>query len=180
MPAGRPTDYCIETVNLICERIADGETLRAICADADMPAKATVFGWLVNHKEFSDRYARAREAQGDALIEEAREIVDDGTNDWMERQDKEGRNIGWQINGEAVQRSRLRAEQRRWEAAKLKPTVYGDKQFIEHSGSITFKDASDEDLIAELFELARTGHLALPPGYKLVELDAEEDFSDLA
>jgi hypothetical protein len=41
MPAGRPSDYTQEIADLICERIADGESLRAICAGDDMPNKST-------------------------------------------------------------------------------------------------------------------------------------------
>ena len=66
MPAGRPTTYTPEIGNEICERIAEGETLRSICADSHMPAKSTVLLWVVdqNHQEFSDQYMIAREAAG--------------------------------------------------------------------------------------------------------------------
>jgi hypothetical protein len=36
---GRPSDYCAEIAMTICDRLADGESLRAICADAEMPDK---------------------------------------------------------------------------------------------------------------------------------------------
>ena len=49
---GRPTDYTLELATLICERMVEGETLRKICADDDMPHRSTVFRWLMRHPEF--------------------------------------------------------------------------------------------------------------------------------
>lgn len=126
---GRPTNYSADLVDLICERIADGESLRSICKDETMPAKSTVFGWLAipDHEEFRTKYALAREAQTEALVDEMTEIADDGSNDWMERKDAEGAVIGWQENGEALRRSALRISTRQWIAEKLKPKKYGSK-----------------------------------------------------
>jgi hypothetical protein len=41
---GRPSDYCAEIPMTICDRLTAGESLRAICADAGMPDKATDAG----------------------------------------------------------------------------------------------------------------------------------------
>src|SRR5271156_342956 len=46
-PIGRPSLFTTELGDEICNRIADGESLRAICDEADMPDKATVFRWLL-------------------------------------------------------------------------------------------------------------------------------------
>ena len=63
------------------------------------------------------------------------DIADDAANDWMER---EGENSqGWQLNGEHVQRTRLRLDTRKWIAARLAPKKYGDKVDVEHSGGLT-------------------------------------------
>ncbi|CAB4121084.1 hypothetical protein UFOVP154_22 [uncultured Caudovirales phage] len=88
---------------------------------------STIFKWLNAFPEFAEQYARAREAQADTLADELTDIADDGSNDWMERKDAEGVIIGWRENGEAVQRSRLRVDTRKWIASKLKPKKYGDK-----------------------------------------------------
>jgi hypothetical protein len=61
------------------------------------------------------------------LTEEILDIADDGSNDWMEKLDKDGKSVGWAVNGEAVQRSKLRVDARKWIASKLKPKKYGDK-----------------------------------------------------
>lgn len=125
MPAGRPTDYSLELTARICARIADGESLRSICRDEDMPSTVSVFLWLQKHPEFTNQYVRAREAQADALADDILEISDDARNDWMERHGEDA--AGWAVNGEHIQRSRLRVDARKWIASKLKPKKYGDK-----------------------------------------------------
>lgn len=151
---GRPSSYTQEIADLICERIANGESLRTICADEAMPAKSTVFKWLAERSEFSDQYARAREAQADALFDEIIDIADDGTNDWMEKHSADGEAIGWRENGEALRRSVLRVDARKWMAGKLRPKVYGDRTQMEHTGAnggpiehtVSAKDLSDDEL----------------------------------
>lgn len=119
MPAGRPTDYTQEIADAICEKIADGKSLRKICDADDMPNKATVFRWLASSKEFSDQYARARESQADSLFDDVLSIADQYDN----AQDK--------LDIEHIQRAKLRIDARKWMAGKLKPKVYGEKQEID-------------------------------------------------
>ena len=137
--AGRPTTYSDKVANSICDRIADGESLRSICGDDAMPSKSTVFEWLANdaHVEFRTKYARAREAQADALFDEMIDIADDGRNDWMEKRNSDGENIGWQENGEALRRSDLRIKTRQWMASKLQPKKYGEKLDLNVDGKMT-------------------------------------------
>lgn len=145
---GRPSDFSQEVTDLICERLADGESLRSICADDDMPGKSTVFGWLAdpNHEEFRTKYALAREAQTEALVDEMTEIADDGTNDWMEQRDGDGQLIGWKENGEALRRSALRISTRQWIAEKLKPKKYGAKMALS--------DADGGPLVVQVVKFA--------------------------
>jgi hypothetical protein len=128
---GRPSDFTQKTADAICTRLAAGESLRAICLSDGMPDKSTVFRWLAINEPFRDQYARAREAQADFYAEEIIEISDDGTNDWMERRSEAekgaGIESGWVLNGEHVQRSRLRVDARKWFASKVAPKKYGDK-----------------------------------------------------
>ena len=104
-----------------------------------MPSCASVFLWLRKYPEFSEQYAQAKEESADALVEDILDIADDGTNDWMEMKDKEGAIEGWRQNGEALQRSRLRVDTRKWIASKLKAKKYGDKVEHEHSGKISLE-----------------------------------------
>lgn len=131
----RPSDYTIEKAAEICAEIANGKSVREICRAEEMPAMSTVFLWLSKHKEFSEQYAKAREAQADYLAEELLEIADDGSNDWIERQGKAGEGSIYAVNGEAINRSRLRVDTRKWILSKLQPKKYGDKLTQEHTGA---------------------------------------------
>jgi hypothetical protein len=126
---GRPSIFSEELAARICERLAAGETLRAICRDDGMPAPSTVIGWTYADEAFSEQYAKARQHGYQFMADELLEIADDGSNDWMERQD--GENAGYQFNGEHFQRSRLRVDTRKWLLSKALPKVYGDRQTHE-------------------------------------------------
>lgn len=123
--AGRPTDYSEELADAICERLMDGESLRAICADENMPGKTTVFRWLASNETFRDQYAKAREAQAEAMADEMLDIADNGSNDWMKK--NFGEETRWVENAEAIRRSALRIDTRKWIASRLLPKKYGDK-----------------------------------------------------
>jgi hypothetical protein len=124
---GRPSSFTQEVADAICVRLMDGESLREICASEEMPDRVTVYRWLQSSEAFRNQYAHARDVQADTYADETKAIADDGSNDWMEKFGKDGESIGWQVNGEAVARSRLRLDQRKWHASKLAPKRYGDR-----------------------------------------------------
>jgi tyrosyl-tRNA synthetase len=91
-----------------------------------MPPPSTVIKWVhADWDGFGKQYAEAREAQAHALADDLLEIADDGRNDWMAKND--GENAAYELNGEHVQRSRLRLDTRKWLASKILPKVYGEK-----------------------------------------------------
>lgn len=139
MTTGRPSSFTQDAADTICERIANGESLRSICDDDGFPDKATVFRWLAANEAFRDQYARSREAQADAVFDDILSIADDGRNDWMERKNRDDQNIGWVENGEALRRSQLRIDARKWMAGKLRPKKYGDKVDVGVDGNITIQ-----------------------------------------
>ncbi len=126
---GRPTRYTEAIAVKICRRLAEGESLRKICKNTSMPAISTVMGWLFDgkHAEFSEQYAHARDLQADKLFDEALEIADATSDDWITTEDD--KKI---LDHEHVQRSRLRVDTRKWAAGKLAPKRYGDK--LQHTG----------------------------------------------
>lgn len=115
---GRPTIFSEELADALCERIASGESLRAICAGDDMPGDTTVFRWLSQDSIFREQYARAKAAAMDKMAEDILHIAD-GT---------EGE------AGDDVQRAKLRVDTRKWLMSKLAPKKYGDRIAQEVSG----------------------------------------------
>lgn len=142
---GRPTKYTDKLADKFCSEVAKGYSSRTICKDAAMPCLATIFNWLRTNTEFLAQYEKAKEEQADALAEDMLDIADDGTNDWVERQGKDGSTY-IVLNNEHVQRSRLRVDTRKWIASKLKPKKYGDKTAVEHSGNISLDKLVTESL----------------------------------
>ena len=117
-----------------------------------MPAVSSVFKWIREDAEFSSQYAKAKEESADALMEEMLDIADNGTNDYMENLDGDGNCVGYRLNGEFLQRSKLRVDVRKWAASKLKPKKYGDKTQIDNTSSDgTMSPVSKIELVAKEF-----------------------------
>lgn len=112
MTLGRPSGFTQEIADAICERLSDGESLRTICDDDNMPSKSMVFRWLGKNADFRDQYARARETQADVLVDEIVAIADSEPD---------------------PNKARIRIDARKWTAGKMKPKVYGDKVTNVHS-----------------------------------------------
>lgn len=136
---GRPSKKTDAIIEEVCRRLSKGEPLAVICRDEGMPCPNTVRSWAERDPALSERIARAREDGEDWLAAECLSIADDGTNDWMERLNKDGEAVGYALNGEAVARSKLRVETRLKLLAKWNPKKYGDFQRNE----ITGKDGKD-------------------------------------
>jgi hypothetical protein len=114
----RPTEYTEEIGNTICDRLVDDESLRSICAEPGMPAVATVASWISNNGEFRDMYARAREFQAHCISDDAIDVADDASGDWVEKVRASGRVVRGP-NRKNLPRCRLRIEVRQWVAKEL-------------------------------------------------------------
>lgn len=119
---GRPSLFTPELAEQICERLADGESLRAICRDEQMPNERTVRRWALDNEEFSPQYARAREIGYLGMADDLIEIADESGGDSYTDDDGNER-----TNHEAVARSRLRVDTRKWVLSKALPKIYGDR-----------------------------------------------------
>lgn len=115
---GRPSIYTHDLRERICSQIADGMSLRKICLQKDMPTVGTVCLWLAEDREFSEQYARAREAQAETMADEILDIADEIP--------PMNPTTGAYDSG-AVNHQRLRIDSRKWVASKLKPKKYGDR-----------------------------------------------------
>lgn len=121
---GRPSKYTQAAADAICERIADGESLRSICRDDDMPSTSAVCRWLAEHEAFREQYAHARELQADSLFDDILDIAD-GKRAMIEGCDPD------------VQRDRLAVDARKWMAGKLKGK-YSDRNDVNVNATVAF------------------------------------------
>jgi hypothetical protein len=154
-PAGRPSVYTDDLAADICIRIGDGQSVREIGRAGDMPDARTIFRWLAGNDIFRQQYVLACEARALRMADEINDIADDGSNDWMERFNAEGQSIGWTLNGEHVQRSKLRVDTRRWLLSKLMPKKYGDRLDVNTTLEVTLRAEPDEAIDKRLAEIER-------------------------
>ena len=120
---GRPSSYTQEMADAICARLADGESLRAICSGNGMPSKTTVMRWLAANMSFRDQYACAREQQADTLVDDIVAIADEAALAVKH----DGEDVSLALDATAVARNRLRVDARKWVAARMAPKKYGDR-----------------------------------------------------
>lgn len=128
---GRPTKYSDRLADRICQKIAEGYSVRSICKEKDMVSMQTLFRWLRENDKFREQYVRACEERSYAQAEEIIDIADNATNDYMEKLEGDG----YIFNSENVQRSRLRIDTRKWLMSKMNPKVYGDKLDMTTNGN---------------------------------------------
>ena len=145
---GRPkgsVTYTEELATSILELLSAGVSLREICRRDDMPARVTIHGWIIDDLHgFASRYTQAREIAVDEMADELFDIADDGRNDWVERENERTGSTFVALNDEAIQRARLRVDTRKWYLAKIAPKRFGDKQQVEHTGTINLVNALKE------------------------------------
>jgi hypothetical protein len=73
---GRPSSYTPELAELICRRLSDGESLRAICREAGTPSYRAVLTWAATRPEFRRQYDLARQWAVEAVADDVLELVD--------------------------------------------------------------------------------------------------------
>ncbi len=148
---GRPGKYTDKLAADICVRLMLGESLRTICTDKKMPARATVAYWLngVNAPpEFLDQYARARVIQAELYADDIIDIADEAGLDV--EVDGDGKVT---VNGEVFERAKIRIDARKWIAVKLAPK-YAER-FIHEGGETPIKTEAVSRDPEHLYELAR-------------------------
>jgi hypothetical protein len=125
--------YTDSLARIICERLMGGESLKEICEDNRMPSLRSITRWLADPRlaDFREMYYFARRVQAEIRIDEIFTIADDTSKDWKPKYDKDGEWIEDIPDNEAIQRSRVRIDVRKWYAARLVPRIYGERKEID-------------------------------------------------
>lgn len=106
------------------ERIACGESVRAICDEPGFPSRKTFYGWVLRNDDLRERYETALVARHYALADETLEIADEPV----------GALESGATDSGAVQKQRLQVDTRKWILSKLVPKKYGDRIQQEVTG----------------------------------------------
>lgn len=109
-----------------------------------MPDRSTIVRWGYENigevkddtgkvivEGFYNHYTRARDIGLDVMADDVLDISDDSHDDYTIEEDKNG-NVKTVLNKEAVMRSRLRVDSRKWYLAKMAPKRYGDTRMLMH------------------------------------------------
>ncbi len=99
----------------ILAQMSAGESIRAICRKPGMPHVATVMRNLAADREFSEQYARAMLVRADMKFEELDDI---------------GQKAEETESAVKVAGLRLKADNIKWQLARMNAKKYGDKMAI--------------------------------------------------
>lgn len=131
---GRRSKYTRPLGKAICKMLSRGVTLTSLCKRPLMPREETVLAWASDpDHEFSRQYTRAREVGYIRMGDQILDIADDASKDYRDVVGKDGAVIK-AFNREAIERSKLRIDTRKWLLSKALPKVFGDKVALEHTG----------------------------------------------
>ncbi|MHC2241118.1 terminase small subunit-like protein [Bradyrhizobium elkanii] len=120
--AKRPSEFADEIFDEICDRMANGQGLRKICEDPEMPSRQTFLRWIEKDTGRQAKYQTAREALMDWYAEDIVEIAWDSSKDTI----KDGKGEP-KANHEWINRSRLKVDTLKFLMAKLHPKKYGER-----------------------------------------------------
>lgn len=120
-------------INHVLAQLSCGRAVSRILAeDANMPAQTTWSRWEQNDEELQQKIARARLAGADFHVHETVAIADESSNDvYLDYID--GKPVA-KIDGDAIQRAKLRIETRFKAAAMIAPRKYGAKVDVTSGG----------------------------------------------
>lgn len=119
-----------EMFNAICDNIADeGMSLRKALQLPNTPNAKTFYKWLEESDDKSKQYARACERRAEFYADEILEIADTTNADaWV------GDDGVTRVDGQAIQRSKLMVDTRKWLMSKMNPRKYGNKVDVTSDG----------------------------------------------
>jgi hypothetical protein len=128
-----------ETVLEMCRRIAEGESLKKIGQDPDMPSRGTFLRWCHEDAEIGQMYVIALRLRAAGHAEELEED--------MAELDK-------CTEAYEVAALKVKINTRQWIMSRLLPKQYGDHQIIEHTGEVKLDekqvDARLQHLVARI------------------------------
>lgn len=126
--------YTPELAEIICYEVAEGKTLSDVCRQPGWPGYSTIANWRRKHPEFDDAIKMAMEIRANAMADEILHIADDSSEDWVESNDP--RRPGRVLNKEAVLRSRVKIDTRKWLMGRLYPKKWGEKIEIDQKVTV--------------------------------------------
>jgi len=108
----------------ILDEIIEGRAVRNILKDKGMPSASNFFIWLDSNPEWQKQYGRACDMRADLLFEKMLEVAENTELGEETTYDHNGYKV---VTKDMTAHRRLKVDTYKWQLAKLKPKVYGDK-----------------------------------------------------
>lgn len=118
-----------EIFDKICQRIEEGESLRSVLRDKDMPSSRTFFKWIDEDEEKVKQYARSTSIRADLIFDEILEISDNTIEGSVIHVKGDGTEEV--RTGDMLGHRRLQVDARKWILSKMNPKKYGDKSELD-------------------------------------------------
>jgi hypothetical protein len=112
----------IEVLNLV----ADGLSVTKACEKVGV-TRRLFYDRLKEHEDLRYNYARAIELRADRIFDDILLIADETSSD--KRSVNDEKEI---TDNEAIQRSKLRVDARKWVLSRMNPKKYGDRLNVDH------------------------------------------------
>lgn len=122
-----------EIIKYVLAQLSCGRSVSSILKDDFMPSPPTWYGWLFSDDDLSDKVERAREFGATAILDEIVDIADESGADVYIDHRNDGTPVA-KIDGEAIQRSKLRVYAREKYAQMIAPRRYGPKLDLTSGG----------------------------------------------
>lgn len=122
MPNGREytDEEALELALAVCADISAGMSCVKACRKKGRPARSTFMLWVkTNHMGIQPLYEAALKDRAHTFAEEMIEIADGVTGG----------------TADEIRAADLRISTRKWNAARMEPTVYGERVRQEHTGA---------------------------------------------
>lgn len=111
-----PNTRTPETVEYVLAQLADGDSLRKACANAQVPP-STFLGWVEADEQLAEQYAAARARGADLEFDRLNEAA----AEMPPSNDKGQVDLGW------VAWKRMQIDTMKWTLSKKRPERYGDR-----------------------------------------------------
>jgi hypothetical protein len=136
-PAAQPAAWLDD----LCSWLAEGKTMREFCRQPNRPSYRTIYDKMLQDADVASRVACARDVGYDAIADECAQIADTPVLGRRTKRSDDGVEV---VDEDALGHRKLQIETRLKLLACWNPKKYGNKQEVEHKGTMSVTISKDD------------------------------------
>ncbi len=136
-PAAQPDAWLDD----LCAWLSEGKPMREFCRQPNRPSYRTIYDKMLKDDEVASRVARARDVGYDSLAEECLAIANTPVLGRRTKTSTDGVEV---VDEDALGHRKLQIETRLKLLACWNPKKYGNKQEVEHKGTMSVTISKDD------------------------------------